>query len=108
MSLDIEIVREGDEWQVWTPDAGGGIIGVGITEELARKDAARQCRAIADELDPVDSLRARLAGQTLNGLTSNPNTKRDISNEALAMICAGMADAIISELSKPKPTTENK
>jgi len=48
--LDIEITCEDGEWQIWTPDTTGGIIGSGPTEAEAKADAVRNMELLCDAL----------------------------------------------------------
>lgn len=48
--LDYEIVENDGEWQVWTPDNTGGIIGTGKTEAEAIGNALCNMALLGNEL----------------------------------------------------------
>lgn len=48
--LDYEIVFNDGEWQVWTPDTNGAILGTGATEIAAKEDAIRNMEATCEKL----------------------------------------------------------
>jgi len=49
--IDYEIVRDnGGEFQVWTPDTTGAILGSGPTVEAAMQDAVKACEEFVAEI----------------------------------------------------------
>lgn len=49
-TLDYEIIQDGEEWQVWTPDKTGAVIGLGEDARAALFNAIESLRATADEM----------------------------------------------------------
>ena len=50
MSLEIVIIENEGEWQAWTPDTTGAIVGIGATREIATQNAIDTLHATANEL----------------------------------------------------------
>jgi hypothetical protein len=50
--IDYEIVRDKDsgEFEVWTPDTTGAILGSGLTVEAAMQDVVKNCEAFVAEI----------------------------------------------------------
>lgn len=48
--LDYEIVFNDDEWQLWTPDITGAILGIGDTETEAKENAIRNMEVACEKL----------------------------------------------------------
>lgn len=48
--LDYEIVFNDGEWQLWTPDTTGAILGTGDTETAAKEDAIRNMEVACEKL----------------------------------------------------------
>jgi hypothetical protein len=48
--LDYEIVFNDGEWQLWTPDTTGAILGTGKTDTEAKEDAIRSMEATCEKL----------------------------------------------------------
>lgn len=48
--LDFEIVEEGNEFLVWTPDTTGAVVGSGKTVDEAKADAVRNMEHLCEVL----------------------------------------------------------
>ena len=48
--LDYEIVFSDGEYQIWTPDITGAILGTGDTEKAAKEDAIRNMEKTCEKL----------------------------------------------------------
>jgi hypothetical protein len=126
MSLDYQMLEDEGEWQIWTPDQSGGVLGSGASKAQALRDAISNCQALIaelkgelDELQPPDptyptyptnpterisAQAAKLGGLCLDAIRLNDQVLYSlIVEEELPRFLKNLAESRLSAPTWPTP-----